>query len=693
MNREKAMLIADDVELNRMILENIFSSEYRIFQAEDGIGAMDILNSQRIDIILLDLVMPRMGGFEVLEQVRNSPVLQSIPVVITTSEKEGSEEKALIMGAEDFISKPYQPVVVRKRVENIVEKHILEREKLQRALLETKDELDSLIDSVPGGISIWRVSDKVQVGYFNDEFCRQFGWGRDEFQERFCDDLSKLWVGENRNEIFRQLQKGKESGGRIVFVHQVQRKDGGLRWLSFNAVNYKHEDGIPIYRIVSIDVTEERENEILVERRNREMRFLLEHDTLTGLYNRTAFCSKTAEFLKNNPQKNYVMVQFDIERFKVINELYGSQMGDRILRLIGEGLNKGLNGEGICGRLEADHFAVCLPSGDEWLDNIRQCIKKKLDRVRIEQKINLYYGIYAIEDREMSVDLMCDRANLALRTVKGSSNRSYAVYNDELHQVVLSEQQLADSMEDALKQRQFVIYYQPVVDLATGKTVSAEALVRWNHPEKGMVSPGFFIPFFEHNGFIAELDAYIREEVCRYIRSGIRKGIQMVPVSVNVSRLEFYDPNLTANIITLSEEYGIEPDMLRVEITESAYTDNPVQLLEAMKELQKYGFKILMDDFGSGYSSLNMLKDVPVDILKMDMKFLEGQGISSRGPEILASLVGMAGRLDMQTIAEGIETEEQAEFLRSIGCEYGQGYYFARPMPATDFMNLLQAEK
>lgn len=273
---------------------------------------------------------------------------------------------------------------------------------------------------------------------------------------------------------------------------------------------------------------------------------------------------------------------------------------------------------------------------------MRDQMEKSLASVKIEQKINLYYGVYTIEDRGMSVDLMCDRANLALRTVKGNSNRAYAVYNDELHQVVLSEQQLTNSMEEALLQRQFEVYYQPVVDLNTGDVVSAEALVRWNHPEKGMVSPGFFIPFFEHNGFIIKLDAYIREEVCRNMMELRRRGLRNIPVSVNVSRLEFYDPNLCRSIIDLTERYRLEPQMMRLEITESAYTDNPQQLLAAMKELQNYGFQVLMDDFGSGYSSLNMLKDVPVDILKMDMKFLEDQGISGRGPEILASLVRMA---------------------------------------------------
>lgn len=693
MQREKTMLIADDVELNRALLENIFDDEYSILQAADGVEAMEILRSQPVDVVLLDIVMPRMDGFEVLKAMKEEESLSGIPVIMATSEKEKSEERALILGADDFINKPYRAMVVKKRVENIVAKHILERKRLENALFETRNELNSLIDSVPGGIGVWKVTDKVQVEYFNDGFCRQFGYDREEFQEKFTKDLTVLWVGGDTEYILKRLRENQDSSDRISLVHQVRRKDQILRWFSLNALKYKEEDGVPVYRIVNIDVTESRENELLIEQKNEELRYLLEHDALTGLYNRSTFCRKTADFLRQNPNGTYNMVQFDIERFKVINELYGNFMGDRILLLIAEGLQKCLKDKGTYGRLEADHFAVCLPAGTEELQYVREQMDKSLASVKIEQKINLYYGVYTVEDRDMSVDLMCDRANLALRTVKGNSNRSYAVYNDELHQVVLSEQQLTNSMEEALLQRQFEVYYQPVVDLKTGEVVSAEALVRWNHPEKGMVSPGFFIPFFEHNGFIIKLDAYIREEVCRNIMELGRRGLNCVPVSVNVSRLEFYDPNLCRSIIDLTERYRLEPGMMRLEITESAYTDNPQQLLAAMKELQNYGFQVLMDDFGSGYSSLNMLKDVPVDILKMDMKFLENQGISGRGPEILASLVRMAKKLGMHTIAEGIETKEQGDFLRSVGCEYGQGYYYARPMPADAFTNLLMARE
>ena len=361
MQREKTMLIADDVELNRALLENIFDDEYSILQAADGVEAMEILRSQPVDVVLLDIVMPRMDGFEVLKTMKEEEALSGIPVIMATSEKENSEERALLLGADDFINKPYRAMVVKKRVENIVVKHILERKRLENALFETRNELNSLIDSVPGGIGVWKVTDKVQVEYFNDGFCRQFGYDREEFQEKFSSDLTALWVGGDTEYILNRLRENKDSNDRISLVHQVRRKDKSLRWFSLNALKYKVEDGVPVFRIVNIDVTESRENELLIEQKNEELRYLLDHDALTGLYNRSTFCRKTADFLRQNPEGTYNMVQFDIERFKVINELYGNFMGDRILLLIAEGLQKCLKSKGTYGRHTAKWSASSLP--------------------------------------------------------------------------------------------------------------------------------------------------------------------------------------------------------------------------------------------------------------------------------------------------------------------------------------------
>ena len=251
---------------------------------------------------------------------------------------------------------------------------------------------------------------------------------------------------------------------------------------------------------------------------------------------------------------------------------------------------------------------------------------------------------------------------------------------------------LLREMEQALSSGQFCVYYQPIYSIKAGRAVSAEALVRWRHPTAGVIPPVRFVPLFERNGFVVRLDRFAWEEVCRMLAERIRAGLPVVPVSVNVSRLNFYDNDFCDTIVGLLQKYGLDPSLLRLEITESAYTDNPVQLLSVLKRLHDIGLTILMDDFGSGYSSLNMLKNVTVDILKIDMGFVQNLEDSERAPTILRRVVEMAHDLKMSVVVEGVETKAQIDFLSSIDCDKIQGYYFAKPMAREDFTALIEKE-
>ena len=285
---------------------------------------------------------------------------------------------------------------------------------------------------------------------------------------------------------------------------------------------------------------------------------------------------------------------------------------------------------------------------------------------------------------------MCDRANLALRSIKGNYNTRFALYDTNMHQRLILKHQMQEEADQALIAGEFEPFIQPVFDASTGTVVAGEALARWKHPEKGLISPGAFLPFFENSGFIARLDGYMREEVCRILSLISAKGLPQIPLSVNVSRIEFYDPSFCNDLAQLTERYRVSTSSLRLEITESAYTDNFPQLLQAIAELRRLGFTVLMDDFGAGYSSLSMLRDAPVDIIKLDMRFLSGKKEKNeREKIILQSIVPMAKSLNLPIIAEGVETVEQAEFLRSIGCDCIQGYLYAKPMPKDDFIALL----
>ena len=290
----------------------------------------------------------------------------------------------------------------------------------------------------------------------------------------------------------------------------------------------------------------------------------------------------------------------------------------------------------------------------------------------------------------MPVEMMCDRAVWVVDTIKGIYDQYVAVYDDKIRNILLREQAITDAMETALSEKQFTVYFQPKHSLNDDIMAGAEALVRWIHPEWGFMSPGEFIPLFEKNGFIRKLDEYVWESVCEKLREWKDKGYEIVPVSVNVSRADIYQSDLVKTFCKLIEKYDIEPKYLHLEITESAYTENPEQIISTVEDLRSKGFIIEMDDFGSGYSSLNMLGEMSLDILKLDMKFIRNQMAKPADRSLLKAIVEMAHTLDLKIVAEGVETEKQRDRLKAIMCDYAQGYFYAKPSPSAEYEKLLQ---
>ncbi len=428
------------------------------------------------------------------------------------------------------------------------------------------------------------------------------------------------------------------------------------------------------------------------ERQILELRHYIEIDALTGVYNRETFYEKTVELLQQNRAMRYNILYFDINCFKIINDLFHIETGNLILKTAGTYFKTITEGIGVAGHMEADHFAICMPEAMLDIDILLEGIDNAIFSLGIKNNILFYAGIYAVDDVLVPINQMCDRAHMALNTVKGLYKKRYAYYDEKMREVLLEEQMLLREMELALSEGQFCVHYQPIYSIHEGRAVSAEALVRWRHPTAGVIPPVRFVPLFERNGFVVRLDRFAWEEVCRLLAERVRAHLPVVPVSVNVSRLNFYDSDFCDTIVGLLKKYDLDPSLLRLEITESAYTDNPLQLLSVLKKLQALGLKILMDDFGSGYSSLNMLKNLAVDILKIDMNFVQDLEDSQRAPLILRRVVEMAHDLGMSVVVEGVETKAQIDFLASIGCDKIQGYYFAKPMPKEDFAALIEKE-
>ena len=421
---------------------------------------------------------------------------------------------------------------------------------------------------------------------------------------------------------------------------------------------------------------------------------LSEYDELTGLYNMKGF-SKYVELAANQDEAGvsagkYAVICFDVIRFKAINDIFGVAKGNKLLQYIAQVIRETLKSGDFACRSISDHFVIFTHTeGNELGDMIEQMLEK-IEGYELPFVINCNVGIYITNGERLSVDAMIDRAILAQSVIKGSYMEKYSYYTEALRNDMLGEQEIIAMVETAIAQEQFVAFYQPQYNHSNGMLIGAEALVRWNHPEKGLISPGVFIPICEKNGFITRLDLYVFEQTCKFIRKCMDKGIPVVPISSNFSRNDIFQPNYVEKLEEIRKKYEVPAKYLRVEITESTVVGGIKQVNKIIEQLHECGYLVEMDDFGSGYSSLNVLKDISFDIIKLDMMFLREETESNRGGIIVSAVMRMAKWLGMPVIAEGVETVKQADFLRSIGCESIQGYLYSKPLPEDQYEEKLR---
>ena len=542
----RTVLVVEDSEVNRMLLEGILRSDYDVLQAANGLEGLEILkaNLSVISLILLDLSMPVMSGYEFMEIVEQDSELRRIPIiVITANSSSEEEERCLALGAHDFIGKPYHPRATLARMKNII----------------------------------------------------------------------------------RMVE-------------------------SANALNE------------------------------------LEFDDLTGLYTKQAFLRHATERVASNPDKQFGILALDIENFRLTNSLYGEQKCDEYLAFLGKLINDMIT-TSIAGRYGGDQFAILFEVKDTKDPFPTKLIyDEALLPAPIPHQI-IKKGVCAPIDKNLPIMRNCDNAFLANRMIKGIYDKNLAFYDDKLDQKLINEQRILDCMEDALYNDQFTVYYQPKHDSISKRVVGAEALVRWHHPQFGFMSPGEFIPLFEKNGFIVKLDAFVVERVCQDINRWQMDGVPIAPVSINVSRKDYLEPGWFDRMINVIDSYGIDHSYIHVEVTESLYANNAEIIIEQVKKAQDLGFLIEMDDFGAGYSSLGMLATFPLDIIKLDISFVNRLDINRI---VIENIINLAHRMGFRTTAEGVENAGQLAVLQELGCDYIQGYLFSSPMPVDKYEDYVQ---
>lgn len=394
--------------------------------------------------------------------------------------------------------------------------------------------------------------------------------------------------------------------------------------------------------------------------------------------------------VKKRRSRKYAMVTLDIDHFKVINDIHGHNKGNKILKDTMITVKRQLRKKETVARYSGDIFAVFIYYEDE--QSLRERLIKWQTALRDALEIeglSFSFGIYVICDYALSLDRMCIYASHARETVKKEREDKIAFFDETLRQKILKEQEIESHMEEALEKKEFKVYLQPKYPPAGGKMGGAEALVRWISPTQGFISPGEFIPIFEKNAFIIQLDEYMLEEVCKEQRKWLDEEKEIIPISVNISRTHLLDEQLVPRIVQLVDRYGLPHECIELELTESAFFDDKKKLIETVDKLKDSGFVVSMDDFGVGYSSLNTLKDLPFDVIKLDGEFFKKMANQERSRIIIEDTIKMAKRLKLQIVAEGIEEKEQVDFLKDIGCNLIQGFYFAKPMPVDEFERLL----
>ncbi len=418
-----------------------------------------------------------------------------------------------------------------------------------------------------------------------------------------------------------------------------------------------------------------------------------ERDALTGLYSREYFFEYVRKLVPRMKNEMDAVV-LNIDRFSFIRELFGRQEGDRVLSAAAYLIEKRLlNGRGIACRRGTDSFCAYCERRVDYEKLLRDINKELAQRCNVKS-VHMRAGIYPCDDSVSHAELWFDRAKTACDRVRGDYNRCTELYSREMHERSVFQERLIADVDKAIKERQFTVFYQPKyrVQGSRPELTSAEALVRWKHPELGMISPADFIPLFEENGLICRVDRFVWREAASQIKQWKEQYSFDLPVSVNVSRVDVYDERLEGRLTDILEEFGLSADEFMPEITESAYADNGDRLIGLITSLRSKGFKIEMDDFGSGYSSLNMLTSIPIDVLKMDMKFVRNMLRDEKSRLLVGLVIDIARFLKVPVVAEGVEEQEQLDALRDMGCEIVQGYYFSAPVPPGRFAELIEKE-
>ena len=686
----RPLLVVDDEEMNRDLLSRrLERAGYTVEVASDASEALARIQNSEIELVLLDHMMPGVSGLDLLKLLRATYSPAQLPVIMVTALKDSENvAEALQLGANDYITKPidFQVALARIRSE-------LNRKRAEDALRQSEERYALAARGAKDGLWDWDLeSNRV---YYSPRWKQMLGYEDGELGDDPAEWLGRVHK-DDRDRLHDELQaqSGATGSGEFANEHRLLHKDGEYRWVLCRAVVQRGKDGRAVRMAGSqTDIT-------------RTKAF----DPLTGLANRVMFNDCLAAALergKHDPRSTFAVLFLDLDRFKDINDSFGHMVGDELLIQVAGRLRSAVRTSpaphhgrqlDVVARLGGDEFAILIEYPDI-LDaaglvsrRIQAEIEKPFSVGDTTVFTSVSIGIACSNEHYQSpVEILRD-ADTAMYRAKHLGRARSAVFDEEMRASAIDRLQLMNDLPVALERGEFVLHYQPKVRLKDGALLGFEALVRWQHPVRGLLAPNTFIPLAEETGYIVRLGRWVLREACATLHHWQAELSSAPPleISVNLSAKQFRDPGLAEDVETILRETGLAPSSLQLEVTESVLIDDADAVATALARLKALGVGFKIDDFGTGYSSLNYLHLLPFDSLKIDRSFVMGLLKKDNSNELVKAILSLGESLGMEVVAEGIETPEQATALSELGCLYGQGYLFSRPVPATDAKSIVE---
>ncbi len=678
------ILVVDDEEMNRdLCVRRLERRGFRAVAAQSGPEALAMLDDTRFDLILLDHMMPGLSGLDVLRQLRATWSPQELPIIMVTAVADsGSIAEALDLGANDYVTKPIDFSVAMARIRSQ-----LSRKHAETALRHSEERYALAARGANDGLWDWNL-ESGEI-YYSPRWTEMLGYGEGEI----C-GTQAAWTAlilEGDRAAFEAAIEAHLTRGSPAFEceYRMRHRDGSCRWMSTRGLAVRNAAGTPVRMAGSqSDITEK-----------------ITRDVLTGLPNRILFQDRLVsalEGLARDPQRCFAVVYLDVDRFKLINDSMGHVTGDRLLREVAHRIRHSVRdssasgrsqGDSLLARLGGDEFAILLEgipdrsAAERTCDRIVRAMRPVFRSCENEIYCSVSLGIVMSSPAGQSAEEMVRDADTAMYAAKSIGGGHWAVFQPAMQDLLRQRLQTESDLRRAVERQEFRVYYQPRVLLESGTICGFEALVRWEHPTRGLVEPAEFIPLAEETGLIVNIGLWVLREACRQMRIWHERFPRTPPldVAVNLSVRQCREKDTVRQIAAILEETGLPPECLHLELTESLLLENMEQARGFLVELKSLGIGLKIDDFGTGYSCLRYLSGLPFDSLKIDRSFtleMEAHGEESPEATIVRTIVAMAENLRMGVIAEGIETVEQVGRLLAMGCRFGQGYYFSRPVNA-----------